>query len=67
MVAITLKLYESPSTPTAESEEFTFQIDYIARKNFLLSSSCSCPFKSNSDDGIYDLYTNLTIFESILK
>jgi hypothetical protein len=33
----------------AEFEEFTFQIDYIARKNSHQSSSYSCPSKSSSE------------------
>jgi len=43
MVQTILKPWESRSMPTAELEEYTSLIDCTLKKNFLLSSSYTCP------------------------
>ena len=52
MVVTTFKLCEWQSMQIAESEEYTFQIDYTVRSSYLQSSSFSFPFRSSSDRSI---------------
>ena len=49
MAVITLRPWGWPSTPTAESEEFTFRIVSTPRRNYPQSSNCSCLSKSSND------------------
>lgn len=49
MDQIILKLWGWQYTQIVESEEYTFLIDFTAKRNSHLNLNCFCPYRNNSD------------------